>query len=385
MRGITFVGAVLLLVLSLAAQVRSRRAEAPCAALQQLAAELAVKTAEHMAALRTLVAGAEYQKALDGKDRDAPAALRATVPGVPFEEFARRAMAAAEQVQVDDRAALLVWAALHCQSAAIANPIVERLQKDHLKSKHLLELFENFGVLGRTVDPGKAAAFVAKVMAATPHAQVRAWASFLEARRLQQEGSEAGLAKAEQLLADAQVLAAGTDLADRIAASGSESADRATAPQFEKDNLQIGMPVPEIKGEDADGGALELSGLRGRVLVVVFWGFWCGPCRAMIPHERSLVAKLQDKPFALVGVNSDKDRDTYRSEAEKQGVTWPNFWCGPKGPGGPIPGKWNIKAWPTTFVVDHKGVIRFRNLRGEQLEQVVDQLLAEAQREQTGK
>jgi|SRR5260221_4966849 len=101
----------------------------------------------------------------------------------------------------------------------------------------------------------------------------------------------------------------------------------------------------------------------------------------MIPHERSLVEKLKDKPFALVGVNSDKDKNYFHSEAEKLGVTWRSFWCGPKGASGPIPTRWGISGWPSIFVIDHKGVIRYRDVRGEEMENAVEQLLAEQERE----
>jgi hypothetical protein len=101
----------------------------------------------------------------------------------------------------------------------------------------------------------------------------------------------------------------------------------------------------------------------------------------MIPHERSLVDRLKDKPFALLGINSDKDKDYYFAEAKTMGVVWRSFWNGPKGTSGPISGKWNVRGWPTIYVVDHKGVIRFKNVRGEAMDKAVDQLLAEMEQE----
>jgi len=102
----------------------------------------------------------------------------------------------------------------------------------------------------------------------------------------------------------------------------------------------------------------------------------------MLPHERSLVADLKDKPFALIGVNSDPDLDMFHAEAKKNGVTWRSFWCGPKGAGGPIPTRWQISGWPSIFVLDHKGVIRFRDLRGDALTGAVELLLVEQAKEQ---
>jgi hypothetical protein len=105
----------------------------------------------------------------------------------------------------------------------------------------------------------------------------------------------------------------------------------------------------------------------------------------MIPHERSLVAKEKDKPFALLGVNSDKDKSYYREQQQEMGVTWRSFWCGDKGTSGPIPTKWNVRGWPTIFVIDHKGVIRFKNVRGEAMEKAVDQLLEELEKDTASK
>jgi hypothetical protein len=97
----------------------------------------------------------------------------------------------------------------------------------------------------------------------------------------------------------------------------------------------------------------------------------------MIPHERSLVDELQGKPFALIGVNSDKDKSYYREQQKEMGVTWRSFWCGEKATSGPIPTKWNVSGWPTIYVLDNKGVIRFKNVRGEKMAEAVKQLLQE--------
>ena len=97
---------------------------------------------------------------------------------------------------------------------------------------------------------------------------------------------------------------------------------------------------------------------------------------AMIPHERSLVEELKDKPFALIGVNSDRDLDTYRQKAKEMQVTWRSFWCGKDGTGGEIPTTWNVRSWPTIYVIDHEGVIRYKNVRGEKMTEAVEELLA---------
>ena len=97
----------------------------------------------------------------------------------------------------------------------------------------------------------------------------------------------------------------------------------------------------------------------------------------MYPHERSLVARLKDKPFALIGINSDMDKDKLKKRMVEEKITWRSFWNGPKGTDGPISKAWNVHGWPTIYVLDHKGVIRFKDIRDKEMDKVVDQLLEE--------
>ena len=96
----------------------------------------------------------------------------------------------------------------------------------------------------------------------------------------------------------------------------------------------------------------------------------------MYPHERSLVKRLEGQPFALLGINSDRDREALKKVMKKQGITWRSFWNG-GGTQGPISSAWNVRVWPTIYVLDHKGVIRYKNVRGERMDEAVDTLLAE--------
>jgi len=97
----------------------------------------------------------------------------------------------------------------------------------------------------------------------------------------------------------------------------------------------------------------------------------------MYPHERSLVKRLKDEPFALVGVNSDKDLDELRPALERENITWRSFWNGPEGTNGPISARWNVRGWPTIYVLDEEGRIRYKGVRGEAMDVAVDTLLAE--------
>ncbi len=121
---------------------------------------------------------------------------------------------------------------------------------------------------------------------------------------------------------------------------------------------------------------MKLSDYRGKVVVLVFCGDWCGPCRAMYPHERSLVKRLEGKPFALVGINSDRDPQKLNERIKKENITWPS-WRDGGSTQGPIATAWNVNGWPTIYVLDHKGVIRYTGVRDKAMDKAVNTLLRE--------
>ena len=100
----------------------------------------------------------------------------------------------------------------------------------------------------------------------------------------------------------------------------------------------------------------------------------------MYPHERSLVERLKDKPFVLLGVNSDPKKKILDA-MKRENITWPFFWDGGN-TRGPIARKYKVEGWPTILVLDHNGVIRYKEVRGEQMDKAVDKLLKELEAEQ---
>ena len=98
----------------------------------------------------------------------------------------------------------------------------------------------------------------------------------------------------------------------------------------------------------------------------------------MYPHERSLVKRLNGKPFALLGVNSDDDLEALKPRLEEENITWRSFWNG-GGTQGPISSAWNVRGWPTIYVIDHEGVIRAKNVRGPVLDKWITELVAKTE------
>ena len=96
----------------------------------------------------------------------------------------------------------------------------------------------------------------------------------------------------------------------------------------------------------------------------------------MYPHERSLVEKYKDQPFAIVGINSDKERSKLKERMAEENISWKSFFDG-GGTGGPIASSWNVSGWPTIYVLDAEGRIRFKDVRGEALDAALEELMAE--------
>jgi hypothetical protein len=102
----------------------------------------------------------------------------------------------------------------------------------------------------------------------------------------------------------------------------------------------------------------------------------------MYPHERSLVKRLAGKPFALLGINSDRDREALKKTLEKEQITWRSWWDGGS-TDGPIATQWNVSGWPTIYVLDAEGKIRYKDVRGAAMDKAVDTLLAEIETKST--
>ncbi len=97
-----------------------------------------------------------------------------------------------------------------------------------------------------------------------------------------------------------------------------------------------------------------------------------------LPHLKALVQRHADRPFAVVGVNTDGNKDEYRRRALEHGVTWRSAWQGSTD--GPLPTRWGVYSYPTVIVLDASHRIRAIGPRGEPLARLVEELLAEAER-----
>jgi len=100
-----------------------------------------------------------------------------------------------------------------------------------------------------------------------------------------------------------------------------------------------------------------------------------------MPFLKSLVERHKDEPFAILGINTDDSKEDYLEQKASFGVTWRSAWQGGMGGKDAISSRWAVTAFPTKFLLDAKGVIRYTDsqLHGEKsIEAAIEKLLAEA-------
>lgn len=144
--------------------------------------------------------------------------------------------------------------------------------------------------------------------------------------------------------------------------------------------LTPGAVAQNIVGTDTEGVEFELTDYRGNVVVLVFSGEWCGPCRADYPYQHKLMEKYREDPVVMLGVNSDSKLETIR-EAKASGEAPPyrTWWDGSTF--GPISMAWDIWAWPSTFILDADGVVRYVGKRQDDMIEAVGELLEQRARD----
>jgi len=147
--------------------------------------------------------------------------------------------------------------------------------------------------------------------------------------------------------------------------------------------LAIGKTAPEVESVTLEGMKVKLSDYKGKVVLLDIWATWCPPCRAMIPHERELVKNMakDKKPFVLVSVSADDEKDTLVKFLEKEPMPWIHWWD--SGTDNPVLKKYRVRAFPTLYLIDHTGTIKQKWVgrpESDKLDKAIDEAVKEAEK-----
>ncbi len=132
----------------------------------------------------------------------------------------------------------------------------------------------------------------------------------------------------------------------------------------------------DLKFTAVDGREVDLSKLRGKVVLIDFWATWCGPCVAELPNVKAAYAKYHDHGFEIIGISLDKaaDRQKLIDFTTRENMPWPQYFDG-KYWKNELAVKYGIQSIPSMFLLDQNGKVVSTNARGEKLEVEVKRLL----------
>lgn len=133
---------------------------------------------------------------------------------------------------------------------------------------------------------------------------------------------------------------------------------------------KVGTVLPEFKQNDVNGKPVSLSSLRGKYVLVDFWASWCGPCRAENPNVVKAFNEYKAKGFTVLGVSLDQDKSKWLDAIKKDGLAWTHvsdlkYW------NNQVAVQFGIQSIPANFLIDPKGVVIGRDLRGEDLVKIL--------------
>ncbi|HEY5296622.1 MAG TPA: TlpA disulfide reductase family protein [Verrucomicrobiae bacterium] len=120
-----------------------------------------------------------------------------------------------------------------------------------------------------------------------------------------------------------------------------------------------GKPVT-MKFTAVDGRAVDLSQMRGKVVLIDFWETECEPCVEELPRMKAAFEKYQQKGFEVVGISSDTDKNRLERFLKDKGIIWPQYFEGQERNKFVL--EFGINSFPHMLLVDKKGCLRFDNV-----------------------
>ena len=139
-------------------------------------------------------------------------------------------------------------------------------------------------------------------------------------------------------------------------------------------STNIGQFAPEISLPSPDGKEIALSSLKGKLVLIDFWASWCGPCRKEMPNVIKIYSKFKNKGFEIYGVSLDQDKEKWMEAITKDGINWPQV-SDLKYLDNVAARIYNVQGIPYTVLIDKDGKIIAKNLRGQELEKKIAEVL----------
>jgi len=136
----------------------------------------------------------------------------------------------------------------------------------------------------------------------------------------------------------------------------------------------IGSQIADFTQADTAGRPVKISSLRGKYVLIDFWASWCRPCRMENPNVVAAFNKYHEKNFTVLGVSLDQAKDAWLNAIHMDGLTWTHV-SDLKGWGNQVASLFKVTSIPQNILIDPKGKIIAKNLRGEALNDKLSSIL----------